>query len=143
MPYKFLEGLTVADIAFQATGRNLPEMFESAALASTRTQVKDLKKIKPKVKKQIELESDSVETLLFNFLQELVYYKDANLLLFNKFKIKIIEREGKYLLIATATGEKLNMKRHELLVDVKAVTMHKFEVKKAGKIWKAVVVLDI
>lgn len=143
MPYKFLEGLTVADVAFQASGKTLEQMFESAALATIRTQVKDLKAIKQKVKKEIKLEADSVERLLFDFLQELIFYKDAELLLFNKFEIKITEKYKKYFLTATASGEKLNMKKHELLVDVKAVTMHKFEVKKTKTGWAAVVVLDI
>ena len=40
-------------------------------------------------------------------------------------------------------GEKIDMKKHEMLVDVKAVTMHMFEVKKEKNIWKARVVLDV
>ncbi len=143
MAYKFIEGLTVADVAFEASGPSLEKMFESASLATEKVQVKDLKKIKPKIKKHINLEADSAENLLFNFLQELIFFKDTEALLFSRFKIKIKTEKKKFLLSAEAAGEKLDMARHEIIVDVKAVTMHHFEVKKTGKIWKAVVVLDI
>lgn len=142
MSYKFLEDIAIADVAFEATGKTLEELFESAALAVTNTQVKDLKSVKQKVGKEIKVESDSIEMLLFNFLQELIFYKDAELLLFSKFDIKIIE-EKKYKLKGKAYGEKLNMKKHELLVDVKAVSLHNFKVEKTTKGWKADVILDV
>ena len=50
---------------------------------------------------------------------------------------------GEFSLVCTAIGEKLDTKRHISLVDVKAVTMHLFEVKQAAGRWKAKVVLDV
>lgn len=147
MPYKFLPDIAIADVAFEATGKTLPALFKSAALATTNVMVKDLKAIKHKVKKNIEVEADNIELLLFNFLQEIIYYKDAELLLFSRYEVKISEdkRDKKnktYKLISTAYGEKLNMKKHTLMVDVKAVTLHMFYVRK-NKDWKARVILDI
>jgi len=142
MPYKFLEDIAIADVAFEATGKSSEELFESAALAVTNTQVKDLKSVKHKVSKEIKVESDSIEMLLFNFLQELIFYKDAELLLFNKFDIKITQNK-KYKLKVNAYGEKLDMKKHELLVDVKAVSLHNFKVEESEKGWKADVILDV
>lgn len=142
MSYKYLEDVSIADVAFVAEGKTLDEMFESAGLAVTNTMVKDLNSVKPKVKKTIKLKADNVEKLLFNFLQEFVYWKDKSLLLFSKINVKVNEKEGAYSLSASLAGDKLDMKKHELLVDVKAVTWHLFEVKKKGK-WKCRVVLDI
>lgn len=145
MSYKYLEDVSIADVAFVASGSTLDEMFESAGLAVTNTMVKELKSVKPKVKKTIKLKADNVEKLLFDFLQEFVYWKDTSLLLFSKIKVKISEPKkagGAYSLVAALYGEKLDMKKHELLVDVKAVTWHLFSVKK-GKEWACHVVLDV
>lgn len=147
MPYKFLPDIAIADVAFEATGKTLPALFKSAALATTNVMVKDLKAIKQRVKKNIEVEADNIELLLFNFLQEIIYYKDAELLLFSKYDVKITEdkknkKEKKFILNCTAFGEKLNMKKHTLMVDVKAVTLHMFSVRK-NKDWNARVILDI
>ena len=141
MPYKFFKDVAIADVAFEASGRNLKELFESAGLAVTNTMVRDLKKVKPKVTKIFRIKSDTLENLLYNFLHEIVFLKDAKLLLFSKYSVKIDEKN--FSLVAKASGEKLNMKKHELLVDVKAVTMHHFELKKKGTKWIARVILDV
>ena len=44
---------------------------------------------------------------------------------------------------AEAYGEVIDRERHELLVDVKAVTMHHFKVEETAEGWTATVVLDI
>ena len=141
MAYKYLEDVSIADVAFEATGKTLEGMFESAGLAVTNVMVKDLKSVKPKVRKSIKLENKDVEKLLFNFLQEFVFWKDNDLLLFSKVCVKIKHQDG-YFLSATLSGEKIDAKRHEMLVDVKAVTWHLFKVEKT-KGWKCHVVLDI
>ena len=144
MPYKFLPEIAIADVAFEASGKTLAALFRSSALATTNVMVKNLKAIKHKTKRKIEVEAENVELLLFNFLQEIIYYKDAELLLFSKYDVKINEdkKSKKYALMCTAYGEKLNMKKHTLMVDVKAVTLHMFSVRK-NKEWKARVILDI
>lgn len=141
MPYKFLEDVAVADVAFEATGKTVDEMFESAALAVTKTMVRNLDDVKSKVKKKISVESDSVEMLLFNFLQEIVFYKDSKKLLFGKFDVKVDEK--KFKVNCTAQGEELDMKKHDLIVDVKAVTLHQFGVEKTKSGWRSQVILDI
>ena len=143
MPYKFVEDLSVADVAFQASGDSLEEMFQSAALATTNVMVKDLKKIELKKRRKMTVSDKDIEKLLFNFLQEIIYLKDAERLIFGKYTVKIKDRAGTYSLVCIALGEKVDMAKHELVVDVKAVTYHLFEVKKEGEKWKAQVILDI
>ncbi len=41
------------------------------------------------------------------------------------------------------SGEELDMDRHELVVDVKAVTLHRYALERVDKRWRAFVVLDI
>jgi len=143
MPYKFLENIALADVAFEVTGRVLSEIFTSAGLATMAVMVKDVKSIKPKIKKEINLENESAEQLLFAFLDELIFLKDSEQLLFSKFDIKVTEVNGKFVLSGFISGEKINPDIHETLVDIKAVTMHHFSLKKTESGWRATVVLDI
>lgn len=143
MPYKFLEDIAIADVAFEATGKTLRELLESSALAVTNTMVKELDSIEHKVEKKFTVKGENTEKLLFNFLQELIFLKDAELLLFNRFSLDIVPKKNKFKLSVRAYGEKLDMKKHELLVDVKAVSMHRFEVKETKNGWVASVILDV
>ena len=143
MSYKFHDDISIADVAFEADGNTLEEVFVSSAEALTNTMVKDLKKIEQKIEKKFKINADNVEKLLHNFLEELIYYKDAKLLLFIKYDIKISKESKGYVLTAKLKGEKLDMKKHELLVDVKAVSWHMFELKKERNGWVAFVILDI
>lgn len=143
MPYKYLENLAIADVAFEATGKTLKELFESAALAVLNTQVKDVKTVKPEKLKNLELEAENLEMLLYKFLQEIIFLKDAELLLLSKFEIKIFPENGRWRLKAKARGEKIAPKRHELLVDVKAVSLHQFKVEEIKTGWKTFVILDV
>ncbi len=143
MPYRFLEEKSIADIAFEATGKTLKELLESAANAVTLTMIKDLSMISGKEKQKFVLESESVEMLVYKFLQHLVFLKDAEQILFNKFEIDIVPKNKKWILDVVAYGEKINPAKHDLQTDVKAVTMHNFEVKETDDGWKATVTLDI
>ncbi len=143
MPYKYLEGLTHADVAFEATGRTPEEMFESAGVAVLGTMVRDPKKIMPKISKKIEKKDGDLSKLLFDFLDELIFLKDTERMFFSEFKVEITEKEGNYLLKVEAKGENIDPKRHDIVIDAKAVTMHKFEVEKTKKGWRAQVIIDV
>ncbi|MBM3897572.1 MAG: archease [Thaumarchaeota archaeon] len=143
MSYRYLEDITVADTAFEAEGKTLEELFSSAALATTNVMVRNLQSIETKVEREVAIEAEDIEQLLYRFLQEIIYYKDAHLLLFGRYDVKVLSLKSQYKVKARFYGEKLDMKKHDLIVDVKAVTMHKFEVKQTAKGWKATVVLDI
>ena len=143
MPYRYLEDITVADTAFEAEGKTLDELFSSAALATTNVMVRNLESVQTKIKREFAIQAEDLEQLLYKFLQEIIYYKDAQLLLFSRYEVKVESSEGQHRVKAKFYGEKLDMKKHDLIVDVKAVTMHRFEVKQIPNGWRAVAVLDI
>ena len=146
MSYKFREDIAMADVAFEAEGKTLEELFEAAALAVTNTMVKELKSVKTTEKKEMSLENKELDRLLHDFMQEIIFEKDANLLLFSGYELKITKLEtGNWKLTATCKGEKLDMNKHELLVDVKAVSWHMFKVEQdqKTKMWGAFVILDV
>lgn len=137
--YRFIEDEATADIAFEATGKTLEKVLESSALATTNVMVRDLKKVLDKERVRFSVSAKSEEMLLFKLLQEIIFYKDARQLLFSKYEIKL----GKNSLECKAYGEKIDQNRHDLVVDVKAVTLHRFELKKTINGWRAHVILDI
>ncbi len=143
MPYKYLEEIGTADIAFEATGRDLPELFVAAADATMNVMIDNLDAIEPREMQQIELSNDNIEMLLFDFLQELIYFKDAKRLLLRIQKAQIDCKGEVYLLKAKASGEQLDDRRHQQRADVKAVTLHEFSVEKRDSGWRARVLLDI
>ncbi len=140
MKFKFLEH--TADIMFEAYGKSLDELFEHAAMAVSESMIKT-KDVKPKTAKTVKLQNVKLEMLLFDFLSELLYYKDAEQLVFSAFSVKVGQKNGKYLLQAELKGDKLNMKTQEFRNDVKAITLHLFEVKREKAGWTARVIVDI
>jgi SHS2 domain-containing protein len=143
MPYHYLEEIGTADIAFEATGRDLAELFSDAADATMNVMIDNLDAIEPRESRRIDLSSDDIEMLLFDLLQELIYFKDAERLLLRVRDARIEERDEKYFLKAETAGEPLDAERHHQRADVKAVTLHDFSVKKEDGGWKARVLLDI
>jgi SHS2 domain-containing protein len=143
MPYNFLEEIGTADIAFGATGCDLPELFMAAAGATMNVMIDNLEAIEPRDTRRIELSNNKIDMLLFDLLQELIYFKDAEQLLLRVRDARIEKRDEKYFLTAEATGERVDAARHHQRADVKAVTLHGFSVEKQDDGWKATVLLDI
>ena len=143
MPFHYLEEIGTADIAFEATGRDLPELFRAAADATMNVMIDNLDAIEPRETRQIELANDKIDMLLFDLLQEFIYFKDAEPLLLRVRTARIDEKDEKYFLKAKAAGESLDAARHHQRADVKAVTLHGFSVEKHDSGWKATALLDI
>jgi len=141
MPYRFLEDIATGDAAFEAEGRTLEELFVEAAVATFEVMV-DTKGVEVKITREVELKNEAVDGLLFDWLSELVYLKDAEAVLFSKFNVNIKKNDA-YDLKAMVSGENINQQKHILRSDVKAVTYHMFEVKKTEENWTARVILDI
>lgn len=141
MPWKFLPDVALADIAFEVTATSEKDLFVEAGKALEDVMV-NLKTIKKKKSVSIMLEAENLEMLLYDWMSELIYLKDTDGFLFSDFDVTL-EKKEKYIIHATGHGEVINRKTHDLRNDVKAVTMHLFEVKKQGKTWKAKVVVDV
>jgi SHS2 domain-containing protein len=143
MAYRFLEDIGTADIAFEATGRDLPELFRYAVDATTNVMIDNLDALEPHERRRLELSNDQLDMLLFDLLQELIYLKDSERLLLRIRNLQIHEKNGRFFLQATAEGEPVDSQRHHQRADVKAVTLHDFAVERENGVWKARVLLDI
>lgn len=142
MPYRFLDDVATADIAFEATGRDLNEVFRSAADATLAVMLDDTSGLRPRVTRDMVLEADDPQELLFRFLQEVIFYKDAECLLLQVRELNV-RGNGKWELRAVMEGEEVDIERHRLNVDIKAVTYHLFTFAKTGDGYTTTVVLDI
>jgi SHS2 domain-containing protein len=143
MPYTYLEEIGTADIAFEATGRDLPQLFGDAADATMNVMIDNIEAIQPRETRRIELSNEKLDMLLFDLLQELIFLKDAERLLLRIRDVQIDERDENYFVKATVEGELLDAERHHQRADVKAVTLHDFSVERTENGWKARVLLDI
>jgi len=143
MPYKYLEDIATADVAFEAWGDTVEEVFVAAADATMNVMVEDLSTIAEVEHRMINVEADAIDMLLFQLLQELIFYKDAERLVLRVPNVQIQQQNNHFTLKANASGEELNPDKHELVVDVKAVTLHRFRVEPTMRGWEATVILDI
>ncbi len=143
MPYEFLEDVATADIAFLAQGKELEEVFIAAGNATVNAMIFELDTIALTDERQFILKNDELDMLLFNYLQEFLYYKDSEQLLLLGQQVTIAQKNGVYHLEAIAKGETLDPDRHEQRVDVKAVTLHQFKLESTPEGWIARVILDI
>jgi SHS2 domain-containing protein len=143
MPYRFHDEISTADVAFEAWGETRAGLFITCADALLRTMAAAPEQVMRQQEFTIRLEHEELDLLLWLFLQELIFYKDARRLLLHADKVRIEELEGGFRLEANVSGEHINAGRHRLLVDVKAVTLHRFQVAFRDTLWKAVVVLDV
>lgn len=143
MPYRFLGDIATADVAFEAWGATREELFAACAAALLRTMVAKPEEVQHRQEIAISLEHGELDLLLFDFLGELVFYKDARRLLLHADNVRINDAEGAFRLEALTWGEEIDPQRHKLLVDVKAVTLHRLQVVCEAGAWKATIVLDV
>lgn len=114
-----------ADIAIKAFGDNLEESFENAAKAMFDfiTDNSDIKKIG---QYDITLEAPDFEQLLVDWLSELLFLNSAKNLVFGEFDIKIDKKNCR--LNAKIFGEKFNLSKHKVGIEIKAITYHMLQV---------------
>jgi len=143
VPYRYLDELSFADIGFQARGGSLEDCFASAWEATLEVMVRSCARLEEKVGREIALEAPALDLLLFELLQKLIYFKDAERLFLNLKSLRIDGRKGGYKLEGWAVGTRIDPARQELGLDVKAVTLHRFALKPTAKGWQATVILDV
>lgn len=136
--------IATADFAFEAFGKTLNELFENAAFAMLEIMT-DTKKIKPNERIMFTVKADDIKALMFDFLSEILFYKDSKGLVFSKFDVRIKEEGKGYSLNCVLNGEKWDRKKHEIRTEVKAATYSLMEIKKneKTKMWRCQVVLDV
>ena len=136
MKYEFLEH--TADVKFRAYGKSLEEAFENAALATFQVMT-DVSKIEKKVNKKLTIKGNTAETILYNFLEELIFLMDTESFLLAEVKV-----EFEYgVLNATLIGDYQKEFKYDVHTYIKAVTYNDLFVKEKENGWVIQVVHDI
>ena len=139
--YEYLEH--TADIKFIAYGKTPEEVFENAALAMFNVII-DTEKVSDKTEREISLKSPDLESLLVDWLSEILCLFEVEETVFRKFTVESIKEEnGEYSISARASGEKYYPESHPFETEIKAVTYNQLEIRKVTDGWQARVVVDI
>jgi SHS2 domain-containing protein len=136
MQWKYLEH--TADVKLHAYGNTLEECFTNAALAMFEVMT-DVKKVKKKVRYTIEVYGNDIKSLLYKFLEELLFLLNTKQFLLSEVAELVIEG---YRIKATVLGDRLS-DRYETHGEVKAVTYNEMEIHDEAKQKYVQVVLDI
>ena len=118
-----------SDIGFRAYGKDLAEAFENAALALFEVMV-DTGKVEPRERVELELEAEDEWALLYDWLDRLLYFRDARNLVLSKFDVKMKKIPEGFKLSAKAWGERFDPAKHPERTAVKAMTYHMMEIKR-------------
>ncbi len=138
--YRFLEHITDAEI--EAYGKNLEESFENAAKALEDTMV-DLKSINPRIAEKISIKGKDKQSLLYSWLEALIFREEVEGMLYSDFKCRISEKEGGYVLNASVKGEKYDPGKHQEKTAVKAPTYHEMMIDESTEVVKLRFLLDL
>ena len=128
-----------ADIGLIVYGGNLKALFENAGEAFFHL-ITDLRKVRRRTERRINIGGESLERLMVDWLGELLYLHDVENLLFKGFKVESVGEDG---LQAVAKGEPFQEGVHVIKTEVKAVTYHRIEVREEKGRWRAQIILDL
>jgi SHS2 domain-containing protein len=144
MPFEYVEDAATSDVTFHAWAGSLDELFAAAAAAVTNVMVADLSTVRALTHRAVSVNAGALDLLLLRLLEELIFLKDSEglLLLAEQVSVDTAAR-SQQCARATLAGERIDRRRHELVADVKAVTLHGLRVEQVGGLWHAHVTLDV
>ncbi len=126
------------DVGLRISGKTLEELFENAA-AGISELITDSSNIKKTEQREIKLSSDSYDSLLVLWLNELTFLFDTYGFIGTSCTLSLA---GKTL-SAKISGGIFDPVVNESRLLIKAATYHKLSVKKINSMWEATVIFDI
>jgi len=128
-----------ADLGLRIRAGSLGELFAEAGRGLFSVIVANLEAVRAVEEFEFEIEGERRDDLLVDWLAELLFTFDTRRVLLSEFDVKVVEDRIK----ATARGEPVDTGRHELDVEVKAITYHQLKVERDGDGWVAEVIVDL
>jgi len=136
-PFEVIEH--TADIGVRSFGTTEPEAFQNAALGMF-SLLSDLESVGEIENFTISVEAEDRETLLVEWLNELLYLYESREVLLKRFEI-VSFRET--TLEARAYGEPIDPDRHVIKTDIKAATYHMLKVSETDSGWVTQIIFDV
>ncbi len=134
-----------ADLGLRVRANSLEGLLAEAGRGLFSLIVTNLEQVKSVQERLIRIEGGEPEYLLFDWLNELLYTFDVEGLLFCEFSLQL-DATG---LTAMCRGEAMQLDRHGMDHEVKAITYHGLKVQQASSScdghdrWLAEVIVDI
>lgn len=137
-PYKRID--TTADVGLASCGVGMTELFINMAKGLF-SLIAPLPRIRKKVCHRVDVQAASHEDLLVVWLNELIFVRETEDLLFRYFNITSLDKNR---LKSICLGEPIDTNRHVLKMEIKAATYHKTSIwQDAHGLWHARVILDV
>jgi SHS2 domain-containing protein len=143
MSYEIIDTISRADIAFRVRAKDPEKLFAAGASALLSIMLQNPEAILPSKHITFNCESPELDLLYFDFLTELIFYKDSKKILLLPERVDIKQSNNRYYLACRAKGDAIDRNRHNFNVDIKAVTMHHLKVEQKNDEWTATAVLDV
>lgn len=139
---RWREDIALADAAFEVGASSVEEVFRGATQALLESLANPAT-VSGGWERSIERTDGDLSALLFDWLSEIVYWKDAAGVVFREAPLTLAQERDVWLLRARLIGAPVDYRTQELHADVKGVTKHLYHVSEEAGRWKALVVLDI
>ncbi|UCF63026.1 MAG: archease [bacterium] len=132
-----------ADIAVSVSGSNVEDLFQTASRA-WRQIVMGNSEIAGVESQDFTLRSESLEELLVECLSELNYLLIVKHWIFQDYSnLHITRLSSDYKLTARISGEPLRKNKHRIELEIKAVTFHQMNIRKAMRHLETIIIFDI
>ncbi|WP_342306038.1 archease [Methanolobus sp. ZRKC5] len=138
--YEYLEH--TADARFRAYGKSLEKAFENAALAMLNVMV-DTSSISNNSSVDVELSSPDLDSLLFDWLSEILFVFEVDEMVFGRVKVNELNvSDGECSMSATLYGEAMDLSVHVFDTEVKAATYNEMKIEKTDEGWMIQATVD-
>lgn len=128
-----------ADVGIVAYGADMEELFSNAALALL-ALIAEPGVVEGRLRFELEVTGRDRESLLVEWLNELIYMFDVRRVLCSRFDIQFPTANN---LKATCYGEHLDPVKHRIKTGVKAATYHMLRLDRDGNGYRAEIILDV
>jgi len=128
-----------SDVGFEVYGGTLEELYANAAIAMY-SLMTDIDEIEETDEREIKINAEDLYSLMFDWLDELIFLFESESLVLKKFDIAV--NETNFSICGNCKGGRFDPSKHESGIIIKAVTYNMMQIKK-NEIWSARVVLDV
>ena len=128
-----------ADIGIIAYGANIKQLFSNAALALF-SLITEVGSINEELRRHVEIVSEDKDSLLVEWLNELIYLFDAEHVLFRRFDIESLANNQ---LRATCYGEDFDPLKHKIKTGIKAATYHMLKINRNNRGYEVQIIFDV
>lgn len=140
MPFEFFDH--TGDIGVRVSGATIEDLFADAAMALTATLI-DAATVQPRERAWIVLEAPSLDLLLVDWLNEIVFRFDVDEMLVARTSPRVIQEGDTWKLEAAVEGETIEAARHHVKLLIKGVTYHQLTIAHSDRGFETSVVFDI